>query len=176
MANPTNKEELLKAASDNYQELMNLIESASLEVLEKDFPPLSPSAKCTSFEQGNNLRDILTHIYEWQRLQSQFVKNIRNGEPKDFIPDPYRKDYKEMDRKNMERHQSTPVKEAISMIQESHQEMMQLIATFSNEELFGKKVYKVTYTTTMAAYFVSVTSHPYSKAVKRLKAHLKKNK
>lgn len=40
-------------------------------------------------------------------------------------------------------------------------------------EIFSRGVYKCTYTTTMAAYFESVTTSPYSQAVKLLKTHQK---
>ena len=44
---------------------------------------------------------------------------------------------------------------------------------FSEEELFTKGYYKNTYTTDMAAYFVSVISSPYGQALKLLKKHQK---
>ena len=62
------------------------------------------------------------------------------------------------------------------MLRESHDRMMALMATFTEEELFGKKVFRVTYTTTMAAYFVSVTLSPYGQMQKRLKAHIREMK
>lgn len=174
--NPTEKSELLNVANNSFQELLALLSNTDHEILERDFEPLKANAKCTTFEQGDNIRDILMHIYEWQRLQSAFVHNIRQGAPKDFIPEPYRKDYKEMDRVNFEKHKSTSLSDALKLISASHEEMMDLMGSFTHEELFNKKVFKVTYTTTMAAYFISVTVQPYSKALKRLKSHLKKHK
>jgi len=167
---------LLQAATEGYKELSDLIRSAGKDVLEADFATSRTNAMCTTFEQGNNLRDLLMHIYEWQQLQTMFVDNIRKGEPKDFIPDPYRKNYKEMDRVNWERHQSVTLDEAIALLASTHEEMIRLIGTFSNEELFNKKVFKVTYTTTMGAYFACVTTQSYAKAVKSLKSHLKNAK
>ena len=48
---------------------------------------------------------------------------------------------------------------------------LHLAESFSEEELFTKGYYKVTYTTSMAAYFLSVA--PYGQAVKILKTHQK---
>ena len=171
MATIQTKEDLLMAVTEGYTELTTLIDSSDETVLERDFAPSKANAKCTTFEQGNNMRDLLMHIYEWQRLQMLFVENIRKGEPKDFIPEPYRKNYKEMDRVNWERHQSVTLDEALALLAGTHAEIVKLIDTFSNEELFNKKVFKVTYTTTMGAYFACVTSQPYGKAIKSLKAH-----
>jgi hypothetical protein len=53
--------------------------------------------------------------------------------------------------------------------------MLSLVESFTDEELFAKGVFKCTYTTTMAAYFESVTTSSYGQAVKLLKAHLKKH-
>ena len=59
------------------------------------------------------------------------------------------------------------------LLEETHKEMIQLVQSFTQEELFDKGFYKCTYTTTMAAYFASVTTSPYGQAVKLLKTHLK---
>lgn len=172
MAQPTNKQSLIDLAQEGYTQLMQALSNAGTPALETAFIPKESKAKCTTFAQGENMRDVLTHIYEWQRLQAAFVANIRKDEPKDFIPDPYRKNYKEMDEVNRLKHQTTSIQQAIALLQESHPEMISLIESFTEEELFGKKVFKVTYTTTMAAYFASVTTSPYSQALKRLKSHI----
>lgn len=173
MPQPQDKQSLIQKAQEDFNALMEALTSADKQLLETNFLPKETKAKCTTFEQGENMRDVLTHIYEWQRLQVAFVENIRKGEPKDFIPDPYRKNYKEMDEVNRLRHQSTSLNQAIALLQGSHPEIMALLESFTEEELFGKKVFKVTYTTTMAAYFVSVTISPYGQALKRLKSHLR---
>lgn len=176
MAYPQEKTGLMAAAQADYDALMELISATPREVLKEPFAVSDKPAKCTTFQQGADLKDLLVHALEWQRLQMAFVDNIRKGEPKDFIPEPYRKDYKEMDRVNWEKHKATSLEEALKMLRESHDRIMALMATFTEEELFGKKVFRVTYTTTMAAYFVSVTLSPYGQMQKRLKAHIREMK
>jgi hypothetical protein len=78
-----------------------------------------------------------------------------------------------MDKMIVEKHQGTSLEEAKSLLAQTHQEMLHLVDTFSEEELFSKGVYKCTYTTTMAAYFDSVTTSSYSQAAKLLKTHQK---
>ena len=104
------------------------------------------------------LRDLLAHLHEWQVLMRVFVQIIREGNPRDFLPDEYRKNYHEMDKMIVEKHQGTNLEEAKSLLEKTHQEMLNLADTFSDEELFSRGVYKCTYTTTMAAYFESVTT------------------
>lgn len=132
------------------------------------------SKKCgVRWQNDRCLRDILTHLYEWQVLMRIFVKNIRDGHPKDYLPDEYRKNYHEMDKMLVEKHQSTALEEAKILLKQTHEEMIMLAEGFSEEELFTKGYFKNTYTTNMAAYFVSVTSSPYAQAVKLLKIHQK---
>lgn len=173
MPQPQDKQTLMASAQVDFEALMAAIEAADAETLNTPFVVSDKPAKCATFQQGADVKDLLVHALEWQRLQSAFVDNIRKGTPKDFIPDPYRKDYKEMDRVNFEKHRSTTLDSAMAMLRESHAEMLRLMETFSEEELFGKKVFKVTYTTTMAAYFVSVTCSPYAQSLKKLKSHLR---
>ena len=119
------------------------------------------------------LRDLLIHLHEWQVLMCDFVQNIREGHPRDYLPDEYRRNYHEMDKMLVEKHQQTPLEEAKRLLQQTHEEMLRLAESFTDEELFTKGYYKNTYTTSMAAYFVSVTTSPYGQAVKLLKTHQK---
>ncbi|MCQ2350230.1 MAG: ClbS/DfsB family four-helix bundle protein [Paludibacteraceae bacterium] len=176
MAQPQDKEQLIAMAQENYDALMKTLEKAEHDILESNFLPRETKTRCTTFEQGDNMRDVLMHIVEWQRLQIIFVDNIRKGTPQDFIPEPYRKDYKAMDEANRQLHQMMSYDLALDMLKASHQSMMMLMNTFSNEELFNHNVYKVTYTTTMGAYFASVAVTPYAQALKRLRSHLRSMK
>lgn len=76
----------------------------------------------------------------------------------------------------VEKHQRTPLEDADRLLHETQEEMLSLADSFTEEELFTKGFYKNTYTTTMAAYFVSVTTSPYGQAVKLLKTHQKNSR
>ena len=73
----------------------------------------------------------------------------------------------------LEKHQSTSLEDANLMFQQSHNKVMKLAETFSNEELFSKGVYKWVGGSTLGSYFVSVTASHYDWAMKKLKAHRK---
>ena len=115
----------------------------------------------------------MSDLHEWQVLMREFVQNIREGHPRDYLPDEYRHNYHEMDKMLVEKHQGTPLEDADRLLRQTHEEMLSLADSFTDEELFTKGFCKNTYTTTMAAYFVSVTSSPYGQAVKLLKTHQK---
>ena len=172
MPNPTAKQELLAAMADGYAQLNEQIAKMSDEVLAKPFTIAADPKKCgVRWQNDRCLRDLLAHLYEWQVLMRVFVQNIREEHPKDYLPDEYRKCYHEMDKMIVEKHQQTPLEDAKRLLEETHNEMLRLAESFTDEGLFTKGHYKVTYTTNMAAYFLSVT--PYGQAVKILKMHQK---
>ena len=172
MPNPTTKQELLAAMNDGYAQLNEQIANMSDEEISAPFTFAADPKKCgVRWQNDRCLRDLLIHLHEWQLLMSTFVQNIREGHPRDYLPDAYRKNYHEMEKMLIEKHQSTTLDEARNLLKQSHEEMLHLAESFSEEELFTKGYYKVTYTTTMAAYFLSVT--PYGQAVKILKTHQK---
>lgn len=69
------------------------------------------------------------------------------------------------------KHQNTSLEDAKSMLEKSHNEILKLAGTFSNEELFSKDVYEWVGGSTLGSYFVSNTSSHYNWAMKKLKAH-----
>lgn len=172
MATPNTKPALLSAMSEGYAKLKEQIEKLTPEEAAAPFDFAADPKKCgVRWQYDRCLRDLLIHLYEWQVLMRVFVQNIRERHPKDYLPDEYRKNYHDMDRMLVEKHQQTSLEEAKRLLDETHKEMLQIAEGFTDEELFTKGYYKCTYTTDMAAYFVSVTSSPYGQALKLLKTH-----
>ena len=177
MAKPTHQAELITAMQDGYAKLYEQIDKLSAETAVAPFNFAADSKKCgVRWVNDRCLRDILTHLYEWQVLMREFVKNIREGHQRDYLPDEYRKNYHEMDKMPVEKHQNTSLDEAKTLLAQTHQEMLGLVKSFDDNQLFSRGVFKCTYTTTMAAYFESVTTSPYSQATKILKTHAKTSK
>ncbi len=174
MANPTTKQELLISMADGYAKLCEQIAKMSEEEAAASFDFSADPKKCgVRWQYDRCFRDLLIHLYEWQVLMRVFVQNIRDGRPKDYLPDEYRRNYHEMDKMLVEKHQDTPLEEAKRLLALTQEEMLRLTESFTEEELFTKGYYKNTYTTSMAAYFLSVTTSPYGQAVKLLKTHQK---
>lgn len=172
MPQPTNKMELKTSMQEDFAKLNEQIDKMNEAETAATFT--TEPKKCgVRWQYDRCLRDLLIHIHEWQVLMRIFVQNIRAGHPKDYLPDEYRKNYHEMDKMLVEKHQSTTLEEAKNLLQQTHEEMLRLTESFSEEELFTKGFFKNTYTTSMAAYFVSVTTSPYGQAMKMLKAHQK---
>ena len=77
MPRPHNKEDLLKAALENYESLMSLIDGLSEKELSTPFDfSNQPSKKEAHWGRDKNVRDVLIHLYEWHQLMIQFVHNF----------------------------------------------------------------------------------------------------
>ena len=83
------------------------------------------------------------------------------------------KTYGQMNVGFWEKHQSTPYDKAKEMLLDSHDKVIVLIESFSNDELFEKKHFPWTGTTNIGAYCVSTTSSHYDWAIKKIKLHIK---
>ena len=170
----TTKAELIAEMASGYAALQAQLDSMTECAINSEFDETNNPKKCGArWIYDRCTRDLLIHLYEWQNLMCDFVANIRAGQQRDYLPDEYRKDYHAMDKMLVEKHQATSFADARTMLAQSHEKMLQLADSFTQEELFTKGYYKCTYTTDMAAYFASVTSSPYQQATKILKKHSK---
>ncbi len=126
------------------------------------------------WSRDKNIRDILIHLYEWHQLIINHIQKNISGEKHDFFPKPYTlKTTPEMNMMFWEKHQNTSYDEALKMIDKSHYKVMKIIESFSDEQLFTKKYYNWTGTTSLGSYLISATSSHYDWAIKKIKAHKK---
>ena len=175
MSRPTSKEDLLTAAAANYKKLEELIAGLTERELSVPFDFSGDGKKKEAhWKRDTNLRDVLIHLYEWHHLLLHWVQDNQNGGRKPFLPEPYNwRTYGEMNLEFWKKHQETSLDDARAMLQKSHDEIMKLAETFSNEELFSKGVYPWTGGNALGSYFVSTTSSHYDWAMKKLKVHKK---
>ena len=61
------------------------------------------------------------------------------------------------------------LEEATKLLEQSHEEVLELMEGFSNDQLFTKGFYKWTGGTSLGSYFVSSTSSHYDWALKNSK-------
>ena len=175
MARPQTKEELLKAADEQFDKLWKLLDAMSAEEqnVNFDFGDVS-GEKEAHWKRDRNVRDVLVHLYEWHQLLLAWIKANQKGENKAFLPEPYTwKTYGDMNIGFWEKHQNTSLDDAKKMLTKSYAEVLKLVGTFSNEELFEKKHFAWTGTTSLGSYCVSATSSHYDWAIKKLKRHAK---
>ena len=175
MPRPKTKKELIEAAETNYHALLELIESLSETEMNTEFDFSSDLKKKEAhWKRDKNIRDILAHLYEWHHLMLDWVANNQKGISKSFLMEGYNwKTYGNMNIVFWTRNQSVSYEEAFEQFQESHHQVMELIQTMNDEELFQKKVFAWVGGSTLGSYFISVTSAHYDWAMKKIKAHRK---
>jgi hypothetical protein len=164
MSRPATKTDLISAAVEQFGKLWKLIDSMTDGEQNGTF----------QFEdRDRNVRDVLVHLYEWHQLLLNWADANRNGEQKSFLPAPYNwKTYPRMNIGFWEKHRNTPLTDSKKMLLESHANVMDLIETFSNDELFARNRFPWTGGSTLGAYCVSATSSHYDWAMKKIKRHI----
>ncbi|MBK8847335.1 MAG: ClbS/DfsB family four-helix bundle protein [Bacteroidetes bacterium] len=165
MPRPTNKLELLSLSEKNFKALNNLVDSFSVAEQNKEFP------KGT---MNRNIRDVLAHLYHWHLLMAEWYNIGMKG----ALPEVPAKGYTwkttpDLNKKIWETYRATDLKNARRQLTMSNIQMMELIGKHSNEELFEKKRYKWTGTTSLGAYFISATSSHYDWAFRLIKKAMK---
>jgi len=175
MLRPATKASLLTAAAEQYNKLNTLVSELTERELSTAFDFSGDEKKKEAhWKRDKNLRDIYVHLYEWHQLLLNWVHSNQNGDFKPFLPQPYNwRTYGDMNREFWKRHQSTSLEKAKELFEASHNEVLRLANTFSNEELFSKGVYNWVGTSTLGSYFVSTTASHYDWAIKKIKAHRK---
>jgi hypothetical protein len=154
--------------------MWKLIDTLTVNEQHANFRFDGGAGKESHWGRDKNLRDVLVHLYEWHGLLIDFVTANQSGEYKPFLPEPYNwKTYPEMNMKLWAKHQGTTYDDAVAMLCGSHSKVMALIEEFSDEELFEKKRFAWTGTTSLGSYGVSATSSHYDWALKKIKLHMK---
>ena len=175
MARPTTKQELVAAANERFSALVSQIETMPPAALAAPFDfSLDAKAKEAHWHRDKNLRDVLTHLYEWHRLLLDWVNANLSGEAKPFLPPPYNwKTYGQMNEGFYEKHQGTSYEDARKLLMQSHADVMALIESLPEAGMFEKKAYPFTGTSTLGSYCVSATASHYDWALTKLKKHIK---
>lgn len=173
MPRAATKEDLITSANKNFEKLITLVEALTPKELATEFAFATDDRhKQAHWSRDKNLRDVLTHLYQWHQLLISFVCANQNGERKPFIPAPYNwKTYGKMNEKFWEMHQSTPQDKAMQMLEQSHKQVLNLAQSFSNDELFSKGKFGWVGDSTLGSYFVSSTASHYDWAIKKLNEH-----
>jgi len=166
MPRPKNKEELLQLSEENFNKLFDLIYSLNIAEQRAEY----------LFDNGRdkNIRDILVHLHHWHLMMLEWYKVGMRGEEPDKPAKGYTfKDTPALNAKIWQMYQKTSFDEAVRLLKESYAKVREIIQNHSNEELFEKRHYKWTGTTSMGSYLISNTSSHYDWALKLLKKYKK---
>jgi hypothetical protein len=165
MPKPTNKAELLTLSQKNYMRLSDFVDACDAVDQHREFPPGT---------LNRNVRDVLGHLHHWHLMLLDWYTVGMRGEQPDMPAKGYTwKTTPALNRKIWELYRNVRLEEVRTLLDGSFQELQALIRAHTNEELFEKKRYKWTGTTSLGAYLVSATSSHYDWAFKLVKKALK---
>lgn len=161
MARPKNKAQLLEQSQQTYDKLIELIESCPSEAMYEEFP---------SGYLNRNIRDVIAHLYEWHTMVMHWYEVGKTGAKPDIPAKGYTwKTTPDLNRAIQEKYSDMTFEKAIRLFNDSHHQMMDLITSHTDEELFEKKRYKWTGSTSLGAYLISCTSSHYDWALKLIR-------
>jgi hypothetical protein len=120
--------------------------------------------------QDKNARDLLMHLHHWHKMLIKWHKDNTAGRAAVFLPEGFTwRTTPALNAKFWQEYQNVSLTEAKRLVKDSHKQVMSIIKSHSNNELFKKGVYKWTGGTSLGAYLVSATSSHYDWAIKSLK-------
>ena len=161
MSRPKSKNELLELSDQHYSRLLNFIHSFSDDEQLAEFP---------AEYLNRNIRDVLAHLHHWHLLLFGWYEVGMKG-AKPIMPAVGHtwKTLPSLNKKIQKKYSVIDLDEAKKLLDHSHHKITKLISSHSNKELFEKKRYKWTGSTSLGAYLVSATSSHYDWAFKLIK-------
>lgn len=161
MPRPKTKDELLELSETNFVLLNELVDSYSTKEQAAEFP------KGTL---NRNIRDVLAHLHHWHLMFMDWYAVGMKGEKPLMPAEGYTwKTVPDLNRVIREKYKTIELKEVRAKLNQSYQQVQKIIEKHSNEELFEKKRYKWTGSTSLGSYLVSATSSHYDWAYKLIK-------
>lgn len=161
MSRPKSKKELIHLSNENFQKLNDFIDQLPKVEQEAEFP------KGT---MNRNIRDVLAHLHHWHLMMLDWYKVGISGEKPEMPAKGYTwKTTPELNKKIWKDYRTTNLKEVRKILNQSFKKIQKIISKHSDNDLFEKKKYKWTGSTSLGQYLVSATSSHYEWALKLLK-------
>jgi hypothetical protein len=164
MPRPTNKNELIKLSEENFNKLLGFIgelpENIKNGIYKND----------ELNDRDKTVADVICHLHEWHLMMENWYKIGMAGKKPAIPAEGYTfQTLPKLNRKIWEQYKGTELKKAIAMFKKSHKDIMALIEKHNDDELFMKKKYQWTGTTSLGSYFISSTSSHYDWGLKTIK-------
>jgi hypothetical protein len=156
----TSEKDILLMNSDEYfNRLLEIIESV---------PSRKRGLSIETLERDKNFRDVVMHLYEWHAMLERWYREGMDGDTPS-MPAPGYKWSKigQLNMRTWENYQDVTLNQAMKKLKLSHERVMELIRSHTNEEIMTKKYYKWTKTSNLFSYFVANTSDHYIWGIKQ---------
>jgi len=161
MPRPKTKNELLELSQKNYSKLLDFIDKLPKNEQEEEFP---------EGYLNRNIKDVLAHIHHWHLMFLEWFEVGMNGRKPDMPAKGYTwKTLPDLNREIWKKYKDINLKIAKELLETSFNSVQKVIEKFSEEDLFTKKKYKWTGSTSLASYLISATSSHYDWGYKLIK-------
>lgn len=158
MPKPKSKEELLQQAKSSYEKLFELISKLSENSLHADFKGDS---------MNRNVRDVLMHLHSWHVMYLEWHKvGMKNKKPDMPAKEYTWQTLPALNQKIWAETQNKSLEEAKKLLEGSYKKILKIIEGLSDEQLFTKKMYAWTGSTSVGAYLILNTCSHYNWAYK----------
>lgn len=165
MPKPKTKLELQAAVKNEFDSLFSVI---------KSYPPKQRDTNFKSETMNRNIRDVLAHVYHWQKLFLTWYEQGMAGEKPNMPAEGYTwKMTPQLNKEIWKSYQQVELKLVEKKLKVSHVLLTNLMMEHDEIELFTKKKYKWTGSTSLAAYLISASSSHYQWAIKIIKKGMK---
>lgn len=165
MTRPQNKDQLLFLSRQNFNHLNDLIDSLSEEKRGFVFPEGT---------MNRNIRDVLAHLYQWQKMFLEWYEiGMKGGKPEMPQKGFSWKDTPLVNQKIWADCQTINLVDIRKKLEETHHIIQNIIENHSKEELFEKRRFAWTGSTSLGSYLISSTSSHYDWAIKLIKKAIK---
>ena len=153
------KKDLLRTSEEQFKKLFDIIDSV---------PYSKRKISIKIEERDKNFRDVLMHLYEWHAMLERWYREGMNDDvPSTPAPGYKWRDINQLNIRIRDNYQDVTINQAIKRVRLSHDRVMKLIESHSDEEIMTKKYYKWTKTSNLYSYFAANTSKHYQWAIKK---------
>lgn len=161
MPRPKTKDELLELSQKNYSKLLDFIGELPKNEQEKEFP---------KGYLNRNIKDVLAHLHHWHLMFLDWYRVGMSGKKPDMPAKGHTwKTLPDLNREIWKRYKDISLEEAKEILETSFDSVQKVIEKYSEEDLFTKKRYKWTGSTSLASYLISTTSSHYDWGYKLIK-------
>lgn len=162
MARAKNKTELVESSQRQYQVLMALVEEIPEDMLTQP-----------GVNQLWTVKDILAHLHAWHKLfLTWYEAGMAGSKPEMPAPGYTWKQTPELNEKIYQDHKDIPYAQVRDHLHGTFQQVFAVIEAHSDDELFTKKLYKWTGSTSLGCYLISATASHYLWAYDMIKKWL----
>ncbi len=161
MLKPNSKTTLLLASKDNFQRLNEYVDQLDKKDLEKSFPKTF---------LNRNVRDVLAHIHHWHLLfLGWYTVGMKGNKPAMPAEGYTWQTIGALNKEILIKYSNETISDVRKLINKTHKKVFAIIEKHSEEELFTKKKYSWTGSTSLGAYLISNVSSHYDWGLKIIK-------